>query len=367
VLTLNLFAGPGGMDMGAHILDITTPAHGYDLDPDACATATAAGFHRTLASVTDLNPDDYPHVTDAHITPPCPPFSRSGLGKGLNDFPAIRNALTLLGDYFADMVTEDAYRKALGELHDERSALVVETLRFAFLLPDVRRVVAEQVPGVAPIWQEVGAELAAAANWIHLAVLTVAAEDLGVASTRTRTFLIATRDYAPDLTGLPMRDLWTTGRFAAPQHELPPAAPWFPTTTMASALGWPAGARVNTRGNRRTSGGNEFSADKPSWCLTSKARSWKRVSDGTQLTAAQGGLLTGFPADYPWQGSRSKQFLQAADVVSPPVAAAVIGASLGIDWQPMVRDYLARIYPAVSHPASYAGVYQPFLFEGVAV
>ncbi|MGS2645918.1 hypothetical protein [Streptosporangium sp. G12] len=343
-MILDLFAGPGGVDMGARILDLNQPIHGYDIDADACATATAAGFLRTRASVTDLNPDDFSGTTIAVITPPCPPFSRGGLGKGLDDFPAIRAALTLLGDYFASMVTEHAYLEAIAELHDRRSALVVETLRFAFLLPDVQVVIAEQVPGVLPLWQEVGAELAATANWIDLAVLTVAAEDLGVASNRTRTFLIACRNYAPDLTGLPMRSLWTTGRFAAPRDELPPAGHIFPVTTMAAALDWPAGERINTRGQRRTSGGNEFSADKTAWCLTSKARSWKRVSDGAQLTDSEAGLLVGFPADYPWQGSRSKRFLQSADVVSPVVAAAVLGTALGVEWEQPIRDYLAAIY-----------------------
>ncbi|TDD01999.1 DNA cytosine methyltransferase [Nonomuraea diastatica] len=344
-MILALYAGPGGIDQGARILGIRQPLHGYDIDADTSATATAAGFRRTQASVPELDPEDFPTVTGAIITPPCPPFSRGGLGKGMTDFPAIRNALTLLGDNIAGMVSDDAYQAALADLHDPRSALLVETLRFAFRLPKVRWMVAEQVPAVAPLWQEISAELAMTTNWTYLAVLTVAAQDLGVASCRTRTFLIATRSYAPDLTGLPTRALWTTGRFAPPRDELPPAGHRFPAATMAAAIGWPAGERVNTRGNRRTSGGNEFSADGPSWCLTSKARSWKRVSDGTPLTASQAGLLTGFPADYPWQGSRSKQFLQAADVVSPPVAAAVLGSTLGIDWQPAIRAYLASIYP----------------------
>jgi DNA (cytosine-5)-methyltransferase 1 len=360
---IDLFAGPGGFDQGAKILDIAEPVHGYDIDADACATAEAAGFIRTRASILDLDPEDFPAATGALITPPCPPFSRSGLGKGLTDFPAISQAMTLLGDNFAGMAPDGAYADALADMNDPRSSLLVETLRFAFRMPNVRWLVAEQVPAVAPLWQEVGAELAMAADWTYLAVVTVAAEVLGVASNRTRTFLIATRDYTPDLTGLPARALWTTGRFSPPVHELPPAGEAFPTTTMASALGWPAGERVNTRGNRRTSGGNEFSADGPSWCLTSKARSWKRVSDGIQLTAAEAGLLTGFPADYPWQGSRSKQFLQSADVVSPPVAAAVLGAALGIEWREPVRAYLAALYPAAGRAAA---PFQPSLFSEVA-
>ncbi|WP_157253132.1 DNA cytosine methyltransferase [Nonomuraea typhae] len=362
-MILNLFAGPGGVDHGARILGMTTPIRGYDIDADACATATAAGFQRTLASVTDLDPEAFRGVTVAVPTPPCPPFSRSGLGKGLEDFHAVRAALTLLGDFFAGMVSADAYKQALDNLQDERSALVVETLRFAFLLPDVRVVVAEQVPGAAPLWMEVGAELAAAADWTHLAVVDVASEDLGVASRRTRSFLIATRDYVPDLVGLPVRSLWSTGRFAPPMAELPPTGHYFPATTMAFALLWPKGEMVNTRGARKTSGGNLFSADQPAWCLTEKARTWYRVSDGLRLTGAEAGLLMGFPRDYPWQGSRSKRFLQAADAVSPIVAAAVLGATLGIDWEPAVREHLAGLYPAAEQPLADV---QLDLFAGVA-
>lgn len=364
-MILSLFAGPGGIDQGVHILNLAEPIHGYDIDTDACNTATAAGFNRTRASVTDLNPDNMHGTVIAAITPPCPPFSRSGLGKGMNDFPAISAALTLLGDYFAGMATEAAHREALANLHDHRSALVVETLRFAFLLPDVRVVVAEQVPGVARLWQEIGAELAMTAGWCFLGVLSVAAEDLGVASRRTRTFLIATRDYAPDLAGLPMRSLWHTGKFGPPPVNEPvPSYGAFPTTTMAGALGWPAGEKVNTRGNRKATGGNLFSADRPAWCLTEKARTWYRVSDGLRLTESDAGLLMGFPKNHPWSGARSKCFLQAADAVSPPVAAAVLGAALELDWEQSVRAYLASIYPSATPQTG--GLWQPSLFDEVA-
>lgn len=199
---------------------------------------------------------------------------------------------------------------------------------------------------------------AAAADWTFLAVATVAAEDLGTASRRTRTFLIATRRYAPDLNDLPMRSLWTTGRFAPPIDETGAGGPPLPRMSMACALNWPAGERVNTRGNRRTSGGNEFPADGLSWCLTEKIRSWKRVSDGTRFTPSQAGLLMGFPPDYPWQGSPTKRFLQAADAVAPPVAAVVLGATLGIPWRGPLTEYLASIYGGRTTPAGF----QPSLF-----
>lgn len=41
--------------------------------------------------------------------------------------------------------------------------------------------------------------------------------------------------------------------------------------------------------------------------------------------SSQTGVLNGFPASFPWTGSLSRQFLQAANVVAPQVAAAPLG------------------------------------------
>ncbi|MDQ0690930.1 site-specific DNA-cytosine methylase [Arthrobacter sp. W4I7] len=64
------------------------------------------------------------------------------------------------------------------------------------------------------------------------------------------------------------------------------------------------------RGNGRNDGDN---------------RTWTRESDGARLASFQAGALNGFPAGFPWTGSRSRQFLQAANVVAPQLAAALLG------------------------------------------
>lgn len=56
-------------------------------------------------------------------------------------------------------------------------------------------------------------------------------------------------------------------------------------------------------------------------------------------------MLNGFRADYPWQGSRSSQFQQVADVVAPPVAALILGAVWGVpDAVGRIDAYLADLH-----------------------
>jgi DNA (cytosine-5)-methyltransferase 1 len=172
----------------------------------------------------------------------------------------------------------------------------------------------------------------------------------------------------------------------------------------------PTGIVVNTRGDRKTPGGNEFSADRPSWALTEKTRSWivsspsgwamgdVRSANGTvrpagspsatipgamdngnwrwvyrgsnqanaarrplnepapnvnfgarsnkvewmpepiaedpkasgvRVTVQEAAVLQSFPWDYPWQGSKSRQFLQVGNAVCPLLAAHVVAAASG--------------------------------------
>ncbi|WP_433357836.1 DNA cytosine methyltransferase (plasmid) [Microtetraspora malaysiensis] len=343
---LSLFAGPGGFDQGAAILGLTEKHIGYDIDPDACATARAAGFARTQADVRSLNPDDFQDVKTVIITSPCPTLSAAGKGTGRKgkDRQTVIDGISAFGDLNREVGDPAEYHAAIESVEDQRTALLLENIRWALHLPNVTTVICENVPGARDYWWEIAAELVMN-RWMSVHVLEVQSEDLRVASNRKRVFLVACKDRMPDLGYLPLRGGVHMPRFDQAPYDLVPVASVFGETTMAQALGWPTGERVNTRGNRRTSGGNEFSADRPAWCLTGKARTWKRVSDGSTLTPAEAGLLNGFPRDYPWTGSsRTSIFQRIADVVSPVVSAAILGIALGIEWEPMVADYLDRIY-----------------------
>jgi DNA (cytosine-5)-methyltransferase 1 len=47
-----------------------------------------------------------------------------------------------------------------------------------------------------------------------------------------------------------------------------------------------------------------------------------------RVTVAQAAVLQGFRPDYPWQGSRCRQFQQVGNAVPPPLARRVLEAAI---------------------------------------
>lgn len=341
--TLEGFAGPGGFSEALRMLGITDTL-GIEVNADAIATAETAGHRRLRADIRDLEPDDFPDVTMWVSGPPCPTYSDSGHRSGITDYAVAVEGVRLLGDGHSGLRSDDAYADTYRLVSDERTGLVVETLRWALRLPNVELVIAEQVPAVHQIWEEICSELACVHDFESCSVITVRADDFGAATRRERTLIVAARDHTPDLGRLPLRRWWSCGRFSSPRWREPTRTTPFPRVSMASALGWPSGVRINTRG-ASTAGGNEFSADQPSNSLTTAARTWRFVDrPGNCLTPSQAGMLQTFPADYPWRGSRTSRFGRIADAVPPVMAVAVIGAALGLEWEDAVWLRLGEVY-----------------------
>jgi DNA (cytosine-5)-methyltransferase 1 len=285
----------------------------------------------------------------------------------------------------------------------------------------------EQVPSVLPLWQVYAVELRRF-GW-NVWTGKVNAADYGVPQTRERAVLIAS---AVRKVGAPTT---THGKHAGGGEGLfaDPRQPW---VTMARALGLDGQEVVNTRGDRKTPGGNNFPVDEPSWALTEKARSWilhtnrhqqpdgsrqtinphtapapapaftvqsgsqwvlrngnqpraairgtdepaptmafgnnsarvewvnqrpattvcatDRIAapghrdrspkgesqfaspDTVRITVPEASILQSFPVDYPWQGTRTKQFEQVGNAVPPLLAAHIASVASGVpvrEWQ----------------------------------
>lgn len=333
--TVNLCGGPAGWQTGVRDvlgqdvlerLDIES----VEINADAAATANKAGFRTCVADAWDLDPDEYEAATGLIGSPPCGPWSGGGTGAGLRDEQVVLDAVSALGsgpggDDAEELIEgcgidcPDGCWDIRGRVEDPRTALVPLVLRWALKLPNLEWMVLEQVPALERCWEEFCAELSWV-GWESFDTMTFDAVTFGASARRKRTYVRASRrvlgGYSP------------SGRV---EYAKGP--------TMAEALGWGPGEWIRTRGQRKATGGNLFSADGPSWCLTGKARSWTRESDGRRLTSAEAGYLNGFPWDHPWTGSRSAQFQQAGDVVCPPASAAVVGSALGIDWAPKVEQW----------------------------
>ncbi|MFE6967045.1 DNA cytosine methyltransferase [Agromyces sp. NPDC057679] len=325
-LTIDLCAGPGGWDEGARIIRAGLDIVGYDISKDAVATARAAGHTRVLQDMRELRIADFGGTKGLIVSTPCPSFSPAGLRTGTGaDFQKVLDVWTSVG-WGIDL--EDAL-ESVSDVQDPRTALLAEAGLYAMLLPDIEWAVFEQVATVEFAWEDLAAELYSQ-DWAWVDVINVDSADYGVASHRKRTFLVA-RKHSPSAYGFNLEER---------------------TTMMSELLGWEPGHHIITRGNRKPTGGNRFSADRASWCLTGSSRTWER-EDGLRLDANEAGALVGFDWAYPWQGSRSSRFLQAADVVSPVVAAGILGAVLNIDARGPVREHLDRLN-AGAPPAEYS-------------
>lgn len=347
------FHGPGGWAEGRRILGLESRAVGMEWDATACATATAAGHTVIRCDVSQYPTAPFKGiVTDKVDSSPCQAWSRAGKGLGLLDQPLVHQAVEDLA------AGRDTRAKLRSACRDPRSILAAEPMRWHHdLRPET--VLMEQVPDVLPLFQQYARILRSWGYSVWVGILNAA--DYGVPQTRRRAVLIGSR----------VRDVTAP----APTHAENPADDLFggrrfPWVSMADALDWPGGIRINTRGERKTPGGNDFAADGPSWALTEKARSWwvlrqsarsnatirrldqpaativagharrdcqwETLGEGPQqrrpLALSEAAVLQAFRPDYPFQGSESKAFLQIANAIPPLLAAHVLSAATGVPF-----------------------------------
>jgi DNA (cytosine-5)-methyltransferase 1 len=420
-LVIDGFAGPGGWSEGLRMLGLRDV--GLEWDEAACLTRAAASHTTIRCDVSSfvLAPL-IGKVWGLIQSPPCTKFSTAGNGLGRQFLDILADGIRRMmrGEDCRQELRERIYPVALAarqETNDARPAekrwpaskveaaamddtvatvLVLEPARFLHALIVQRDgrgrplewVAFEQVPSVLPLWETYGEELRRLGWSVWTGKLNAA--NYGVPQTRERAVLLASavRKVAPPEP--------THAKVSEPDLFGPGLPQW---VSMATALGLDGTEVVNTRGERKTPGGNEFSAAGPSWALTEKTRSWTlhtnrdQRPDGTRqtinphtapapaLTSKSGGqwflqsgqsvagigraerqmgepsvamtgradlcswtdgtqkrsisvteatIIQSFPADYPWQGTKTKQFEQLGNAVPPLLAAHAVSAATGL-------------------------------------
>ncbi|KIQ67364.1 hypothetical protein TR51_06485 [Kitasatospora griseola] len=382
---MDLFAGPGGWSAGLAPLGIADI--GIEWDRHACATRAAAGHLTVRADVAQLATAPM-HGRIRHLiaSPPCQAWSRAGKQLGLVDQPLVHQAVHDLAH------GRDTRASLLAACKDPRSLLAAEPMRY---LHDLRPedVVMEEVPDVLPLFKHFAEILRSWGYSTWCGILNAA--DYGVPQTRRRAILIASRSRpatapAPTHDKDPADDLF--GEALQPWVSMAAALGWgatdrpVPTVTAGGgktggAEPFPTQARNALAASRdrgdwilksrrdsdtwiATDGPRENrSVDQPAVTLTGEAHRWAwttsrpattvcatdRIAppghrdrssggesqfanpDTVRITVAEAALLQSFPADYPWQGSKTKQFEQIGNAVPPLLAAHVCAAAFGLD------------------------------------
>ncbi|MFX4290911.1 DNA cytosine methyltransferase [Streptomyces bohaiensis] len=369
VRILDLFAGPGGLDVAAHFLG--HKSIGIEWDRNACATRYAAGlptFHADVTVMRQTRFDEIPRSVDVLAGgPPCQSFSVAGRGAG-------RAALDTVKEFMRRLVSGEDEARIDEDLHslnvDPRAALVLEPLRWLLKAIETkgrdpyRVIVLEQVPAVLPLW-DVYAQLLRSGEGRLGGVKYEAdcwelkTEQFGVPQTRTRAVLIArlvgsgavSRPSTTHRSFDVRRGRGETHQTEAFTLESRPADKW---VSMAEALdsadALPGSmvdmSRFHSKGrtdffvvsNYGSNGnpkkrGRRLSSE-PAFTVTGKVSRNKiyrtqvdfEENKFDRFTIAESGVLQTFPHNFPWSGNDQAQ--QVGNAVPPLLGMHVLSHAL---------------------------------------
>lgn len=319
---IDLFAGPGGWDVAATGLGLDVL--GIEIDKAACQTREAAGLKTLQADVSTLDPNASKFQSEGLIaSPPCQTFSAAGRGSGRKDLDIVYEAIDAM---YADP-TGKRWEDVAARTGDARTRLVLEPLRYVLLrdeaLSPYRWLAFEQVPTVLPVWERIGDVLSDLGYGVVVGKLS--AEQYGVPQTRKRAVVIAKWQEEVRLP-IPTHRAYSKGK---KQNEGNQALlPW---VSMSEALG--RGIESDDWVYRSTTMPN--SARRPIYnpaptiafghdaASAAWIYDWPSTS-ALRVTVQEAACLQSFPADYPWQGTKTAVYRQIGDAIPPGLARAVL-------------------------------------------
>jgi DNA (cytosine-5)-methyltransferase 1 len=330
---VDLFAGPGGLDVAAR--DLGKRVIGIEHDSSACATRKEARLATIHDDVRKYGPQQFPAATILVGGPPCQTYSVAGNGIGRNNLESVLA--------FAERIAKgEDVEDEFGQL-DERTGLVLEPLRWALKAIDIDRpfhaIVLEQVPAVMPVWKAVGSILEDRGYKTDRAVLH--AERFGVPQSRRRAILVARWGAEVALPRESHRAYHKGRRRDEGDASL---KPW---VSMAEALGRADGFEVIS--NYGTGGDPANRGRRRSWepaaTVTSKVFRNKVVSlNGTvsRFSEEEAGVLQTFPRNYPWRGRDIAK--QIGNAIPPLLARRVLERVLAT-VPPAEKDIPLQVRP----------------------
>ncbi|WP_235831537.1 DNA cytosine methyltransferase [Gordonia zhaorongruii] len=342
-LIVDLFAGPGGLDVAAHWLDI--PAIGIEFDEAAVDTREAAGLSTIHSDVRGWQPSDFTSAVNVLTGgPPCQTFTVAGNGHGRRALDEVIGLVERLGEGRIDEVVDE-----VAAHEDARTGLVLQPLIWALRAIEAGRpfqaILLEQVPAVRPVWEAMKTVLKANGYGADVDVLRT--EEYGVPQTRRRAVLAARHDVPDWKVELPKGTHQPYVGTAVGSDlilDLGSCKPkWI---SMSEALGW---AEPFTVVSNYGTGGDPKNRckrrhDRPAFTVTGKVSRNRVVLDGKRgerrFGPAEAGRLQTFPTDYPWSGRDVPQ--QIGNAIPPRLGAHVLAWLLGIDVRLDEEFFAAR-------------------------
>lgn len=333
---VDLFAGPGGLDVAAEKLGVASV--GVEWDGAACTTRRAAGLATIEGDVRQYGPADFPDADVLAGGPPCQTFTVAGGGAGRR---ALDDVLAFIKRIVAREPRELIDRD-LAKMEDERTGLVLEPLRWALEAIDsgaaYKAIVLEQVPAVLPVWEAYEEVLQGEGYATDSGILRT--EEYGVPQTRKRAVLIARKDVEEISLPEPTHRAYRKGiERESGDRRL---KPW---VTMGEVVRRPQPFLVIS--NYGTGGDPKARGRRASWepsaTVTGKISRNRLVSQNEdeleRFSFSEAGLLQTFPRDYPWSGKDVGQ--QIGNAVPPRLAIHILSAAFG--WDPPSEEVLERL------------------------